>query len=236
MGKNSTLLDSLPSGQPLHVCLLGLDSAGKTTALYRMKFDQYLNTVPTIGFNCEKIRGTVGKAKGVSFLVWDVGGQEKLRPLWRSYTRCTDGIIFVIDSVDLERMEEAKMELMRTAKCPDNQGTPLLILANKQDLPMAKEPKELEKLLGLHELSPIALSVSSGTLSSIEGSVLPDKTIASSSSSSLSTSKNSDQNQLKSYHIQPTCAITGEGLHEGLDHLYDMIIRKRKMQKQKKKR
>jgi GTPase SAR1 family protein len=41
----------------------------------------------------------------------DVGGQEKLRPLWRSYTRCTDGIIFVIDSVDLERMEEAKMEV-----------------------------------------------------------------------------------------------------------------------------
>lgn len=56
--------------QPMHVCLLGLDSAGKTTALYRMKFDQYLNTVPTIGFNCEKIRGTVGRAKGVSFLVW----------------------------------------------------------------------------------------------------------------------------------------------------------------------
>lgn len=101
--------------------MLGLDSAGKTTALYRMKFDQYLNTVPTIGFNCEKVRGAVGRAKGVSFLVWDVGGQEKLRPLWRSYTRCTDGIIFVVDSVDVERMEEAKMELMRTAKCPDNQ-------------------------------------------------------------------------------------------------------------------
>lgn len=54
-------------------------------------------------------------------LILDVGGQEKLRPLWRSYTRATDGIIFVIDSVDTERMEEAKMELMRTAKCPDNQ-------------------------------------------------------------------------------------------------------------------
>jgi signal recognition particle receptor subunit beta len=156
-----------------------------------------------------------------------------LRPLWRSYTRCTDGIIFVIDSVDLERMEEAKMELMRTAKCPDNQvrssspspvpailtsastvfqGTPLLILANKQDLPMAKEPKELEKLLGLQELlSPIALSVSSGTLSSIDGSGLPEKSIASSSSSSIAASKNSDQNSLKSWHIQPTCAITGEG-------------------------
>lgn len=68
------------------------NSAGKTTALYRLKFDQYLNTgiiftffkinfyiniltsgltlVPTIGFNCEKIRGTVGKSKGVQFLVW----------------------------------------------------------------------------------------------------------------------------------------------------------------------
>jgi GTPase SAR1 family protein len=48
--------------------------------------------------------------------VLDVGGQEKLRPLWRSYTRCTDGIIFVIDSVDLERMEEAKMEVSLIGK------------------------------------------------------------------------------------------------------------------------
>ncbi len=88
MGKGNSLLDSLPTGEgTLHIVMLGLDSAGKTTALYRLKFDQYLNTVPTIGFNCEKIRGTAGKAKGISFLVWDVGGQEKLRPLWKSYTR-----------------------------------------------------------------------------------------------------------------------------------------------------
>lgn len=78
MGKNGTLLDSLPSAQvcvpikrtkpfnrndnhlsciqgTMHIVMLGLDSAGKTTALYRLKFDQYLNTVPTIGFNCEKV-------------------------------------------------------------------------------------------------------------------------------------------------------------------------------------
>jgi ADP-ribosylation factor-like protein 4 len=210
--------------------------------------------VPTIGFNCEKVKGTVGKSKGVGFLVWDVGGQDKIRALWKSYTRCTDGIIFVVDSCDMERMEEAKMELMRTAKSPDNQGTPLLILANKQDLPMAKEPKELEKLLGLHELnSPIALSLSVSS-----GSIEKSLAAASPSSSSTSCPLKTDQNPNKNFYIQAACAITGEGkthfhfvinffhltffvyfiagLHEGLDHLYDLIIRKRKLQKHKKKR
>ena len=61
-GRHS-ILDSLPSYNNLHIVMLGLDSAGKTTALYRLKFDQYLNTVPTIGFNCEKVRAHTGKAK-----------------------------------------------------------------------------------------------------------------------------------------------------------------------------
>lgn len=201
MGKNTSLLDALPSTQgTLHVVMLGLDSAGKTTALYRLKFDQYLNTVPTIGFNCEKVKGTMGKAKGVNFLVWDVGGQEKLRPLWKSYTRCTDGIVFVLDSVDVERMEEAKMELVRTVKAPENTGVPILVLANKQDLPAAREPRELEKLMGLLELGG----------SSSQGSHL--------------------------WHVQPACAITGEGLQEGIEALYEMILKRRKMAKIAKKK
>ena len=69
-------------------------------------------------------------SKGTSFLIWDIGGQDKLRPLWRSYTRCTDGIVFVVDSVDDERMEEAKMELLRTAKSPENSCVPILVFAN----------------------------------------------------------------------------------------------------------
>lgn len=83
---------------------------------------------------------------GVNFLVWDVGGQEKLRPLWKSYTRCTDGIIFVVDSCDIERLEEAKMELTRTARSPDNAGVPILILANKQDLPGMTDIKVIVRL------------------------------------------------------------------------------------------
>lgn len=148
-----SFIDLITNYNTLHIVMLGLDSAGKTTALYRLKFDQYLNTVPTIGFNCEKVKLTNGKAKGTSFLIWDIGGQDKLRPLWRSYTRCTDGIIFVIDSVDDERLEEAKMELMRTAKAPENSRVPILVLANKQDLPGAKDAEEMARLLGLSDLN-----------------------------------------------------------------------------------
>ncbi|KAH8384908.1 hypothetical protein KR200_003586 [Drosophila serrata] len=306
--KNGNILDALPSQVgTLHVVMLGLDSAGKTTALYRLKFDQYLNTVPTIGFNCEKVQGNIGKAKGVHFLVWDVGGQEKLRPLWRSYTRyihshifnlkvliiiivfsCTDGILFVIDSVDTERMEEAKMELMRTAKCPDNQGVPVLILANKQDLPNACGAKELEKLLGLNELHnytmPPNISVinscsSSNTSNLINGSLSNQSITESSLSVHIKPNLNDQSDEkntaaflqynthsyndssgeeckkkcfknikhdnfnraasnttFRGWYIQPTCAITGEGLQEGLDALYDMILKRRKINKSHKKR
>ena len=114
----SALREAMPSlsKEDYHVVMIGLDGAGKTTALYRMKFDQYVNTVPTIGFNCERVKGTMGRSRGLTFLVWDVGGQEKIRPLWRSYTRCTDGIIFVVDSAQPESLEEARVELWRTMR------------------------------------------------------------------------------------------------------------------------
>ena len=95
---------------------------------FRLKFDQYVNTVPTIGFNCERVRGFVGRSRNLTFLVWDVGGQEKLRPLWKPYTRATDAIIFVVDSCESnDRMEEAKLELHRIMRTTDNIGVPLLV-------------------------------------------------------------------------------------------------------------
>ena len=124
-----------------------------------MKLDEYLNTVPTIGFNCERVAGTVGRSAGLTFQVWDVCGQEKIRPLWRSYTRCTDGIIFVLDSADYHTLEEARMELHRTVHYQDNKDIPLLVLANKQDLPMAIWEEEVIKSLGLRSLSSPLWSV-----------------------------------------------------------------------------
>lgn len=169
------------------------------------------------------------------------------------------------------------------------QGVPILIFANKQDLPGAKEPKELEKLLGLHELSPLcppqqltssaSVPVSNTTLSSLgtggnistninisttptatatststtistTSSTIPNLTspviptnsnnISSSSSSSSSGSSNNatnvHQNTFKGWYIQPACAITGDGLQEGLEALYDMIIKRRKLNKAHKKK
>ena len=188
MGGSLSKLDNV------HVVMLGLDSAGKSTVLYRLKFDQYMNTVPTVGFNCEKVKGTLGKAKGVSFMIWDVGGQDKVRPLWRSYTRNTDGIVFVVDSVDIDRMEEAKIELLRTVRTSESAGVPILVLANKQDLPGAQDAEGVEKLLNLQELTATNL-----------------------------------------WKVHSTCAVTGEGLDEGLESLYQMITKRRKSMKHTKK-
>ena len=80
------------------IALIGLDGAGKTTMLHRIKFGETTPTVPTIGFNCEKVR-----FKNVEFTLWDLGGQTKIRNLWRFYFDNTDAIIYMVDSSDNER-------------------------------------------------------------------------------------------------------------------------------------
>ncbi|XDV34671.1 hypothetical protein PO909_004804 [Leuciscus waleckii] len=128
----------LPSFQALHIVILGLDCAGKTTVLYRLRFNEFVNTVPTKGFNTEKIKIT--------------------------------------------RLQE-------------NQGVPVLVVANKQDLRSALPLCEVEQMLALNEL----------------GSHTP-------------------------WHLQPACAIIGEGLQEGLERLHSMIIKRRKMMRQQKRK
>ena len=71
----------------MQLVLVGLENTGKTTLLYRLKFGQYMHTQPTVGFNCEKVEGRWGKAKGVLFSIWDVEGKDNMRPLWKSYLR-----------------------------------------------------------------------------------------------------------------------------------------------------
>lgn len=124
--------------------MVGLDAAGKTTILYKLKLGELVTTIPTIGFNVETI-----EYKGICFSVWDVGGQDKIRPLWRHYYHNTQGIIFVIDSNDRERVELAREELHKMLAEEELQDAVVLVLANKQDIPGALSAAELMTALKL---------------------------------------------------------------------------------------
>lgn len=65
----------------------------------------------------------------------DVGGQDKIRPLWRHYYTGTQGLIFVVDCADRDRIDEAKQELHRIINDREMKDAIILIFANKQDLP-----------------------------------------------------------------------------------------------------
>lgn len=127
--------------------MVGLDAAGKTTILYKLKLGEVVTTIPTIGFNVETV-----EYKNISFTVWDVGGQDKIRPLWRHYFQNTQGVIFVIDSNDRERITEAREELTRMLNEDELRDAALLVLANKQDLPNAMNAAEITDKLSLHTL------------------------------------------------------------------------------------
>jgi len=124
--------------------MVGLDAAGKTTILYKLKLGELVTTIPTIGFNVENVQ-----FKNINFTVWDVGGQDKIRPLWRHYFQNTQGLIFVVDSNDHERVDEAKEELQKMMNEDELRDSTVLVFANKQDLPHAMSVSELTEKLGL---------------------------------------------------------------------------------------
>ncbi|ETO03702.1 ADP-ribosylation factor [Reticulomyxa filosa] len=169
------------------ILTVGLDAAGKTTILYKLKLGEVVTTIPTIGFNVETV-----EHKDLAFTVlfetllkntkvWDVGGQDKIRPLWRHYYSNTQALIFVVDSADQERIDDsqgdtsAKEELSRLLSEEELANIPLLVFANKQDLPGAMPVNEIQERLGLNKI------------------------------------KN------RKWYIQSCCATSGDGLFEGLD-------------------
>jgi len=159
--------------------MLGLDAAGKTTILYKLKLGEVVSSVPTIGFNVETV-----EYKNIKFTVWDVGGQDKIRLLWRHYYQNTQGLIFVVDSSDKERVELAREELQRMLGEEELRDAVLLVFANKQDLGVMSVAEVTEKL-GLHTLRG------------------------------------------RDWYIQGTCAMTGDGLYDGLDWLSKTVTKKK---------
>lgn len=147
MGLSFTkLFDSLFGKKELRALMLGLDAAGKTTILYKLKLGEVVSSVPTIGFNVETV-----EFQKVKFTVWDVGGQDKIRQLWKHYYQNTQALIYVVDSSDKERVEIAREELQKMLAEDELKDAVLLVLANKQDMGVMSVSEVVEKL-GLHTL------------------------------------------------------------------------------------
>ncbi len=111
------------------ILMVGLDGSGKTTVLYQIKFGEPVSSIPTIGFNFENI-----EFDKLKMSIWDVGGQTKLRPMWKHYYTGCQGLIFLIDSSDKNRIQLAKDELDKILSNEQMEKIPVLIFANKQDL------------------------------------------------------------------------------------------------------
>ncbi|GMH09001.1 hypothetical protein Nepgr_010841 [Nepenthes gracilis] len=137
-----------------HVLILGIDKAGKTTLLEKLK-GLYLNLegippdriVPTVGLNIGRIE--VGNAK---LVFWDLGGQPGLRSIWEKYYEEAHAVIYVVDANCPSRFEDSKSVLEKVLRHQDLHSAPLLILANKQDLPGAVSDEELARYLDLKKL------------------------------------------------------------------------------------
>ncbi|ORM40102.1 ADP-ribosylation factor [Babesia sp. Xinjiang] len=147
MGATITkLYNRIMSKQDVRILMVGLDASGKTTILYKLKLGEVVTTIPTIGFNVETV-----EYKNISFTVWDVGGQDKIRPLWKHYYTNTQAVIFVVDSNDRARIKDAREELHKMMNEDELRDAFLLIYANKQDLPNAIPATELSNELGLNQ-------------------------------------------------------------------------------------
>lgn len=143
----SKMWTKLLGKKDVRMLMVGLDAAGKTTILYQLKMGETVKTIPTIGFNVETL-----DYKGLNFTVWDVGGQDKIRVLWKHYYQNTDGLIFVVDSNDRDRVDDAADEMKKMLAEEELKDCVILVMANKQDLSGAMSPNEITDKMGMSQL------------------------------------------------------------------------------------
>lgn len=140
------------SKREIKFVLIGLDLAGKTSILNKLRFNDAGSTTPTVGFNYETVTH-----KNVSYDISDTGGQDKLRDLWRHYYEEANGVVFAVDSTDEERLNCAKEELHKAMHNINLNKAFLCVLANKRDLDgcmsidTITRGLDLESFTGKHE-------------------------------------------------------------------------------------
>ncbi|KAK0428277.1 hypothetical protein QR680_010708 [Steinernema hermaphroditum] len=162
MGSLSSRFSSYSnSNENIRVLMIGLDGAGKTTILDKIKTGDFVSTTPTIGW----IQRANVIHRNVHFTVWELGSQPAIRPMWRLCFDNTKALIFVVDCNDDELRD-----------------VPLLVFANKSDLLEESDTSDMTCKLGLPKI------------------------------------KN------RKWHVQSSCALTGEGVQEGLEWLFQNLF------------
>ncbi len=173
----------LVATKEFRILMIGLDAAGKSTILYKLKLGEVVSTIPTIGFNVENV-----SYKNVNFTVWDIGGQDKIRSLWFHYFQGSQGLIYVVDANDRERIDLACEELKKSLNDPSmDQCESVLILANKMDLPHSLTVDQIVEKMDVYNLPRV-------------------------------------RGKQRDWFVQPSCAVKGEGLYEGLEWLRKSVI------------
>lgn len=139
------------------IAVLGLDGAGKSALVHRITYGNVVDTVPTCGFNI-----TSARIHNSIVQLADMCGQDSIRQLWSVMYHAADGVIYVIDGTDTERVEEAMHELKKVMLYPSLEDKPFLILVNKHDEEGAIECATLKKELGGCNWRAFDVSVKTG--------------------------------------------------------------------------
>lgn len=186
--------------------MLGLDNSGKTTALKQLAGEDIQSITPTQGFNIKSVT-----TAGFKLNVWDIGGQKHIRPYWKNYFQNTDAIVYMVDSADKRRMDEAAEELTELMEDETLSGVPVLIFANKQ-VSARRMP---------------SCSITTKQLSAPAPPLTPRRAPAPSCQDLLNAATAADIMESleitaikdRWVHIQACSAKTGEGLEDGISKL-----------------
>mmetsp|Transcript_15626 Transcript_15626/g.30237 ORF Transcript_15626/g.30237 Transcript_15626/m.30237 type:complete len:233 (+) Transcript_15626:391-1089(+) len=203
----------------VQILIIGLDHAGKTTLLEQMKgiFQKSANQIPL-----DKIPPTVGLNIGrmdinnCRVIFWDLGGQIALRSIWDKYYSEAHGLVFVLDSADTDRFEEAKAAMESLVDHPELAGVPLLVCANKQDLATARSYEEIDAYFQITDDAPkhaANVAGDAGTLTN-GGDAHP---------LGLDTHR-STMGRRRDRRLQSVSALTCSGIEEGIRWLIDSVV------------